>query len=253
MYSSKHNPEKEAENPINKASNTHSEIRPWVDQRSQTLQHKKLLQLIADGSKLTKTAQLLKTDTHNTGCSCPACGRMNTVQQKVIQAKKLNDGKMQDLAAELGGDSRSTVAVAKIGAKYGVYSQGSLSSKQGIIDEYTNVSLKSDTPMGTGYHAESIAMMSGESISKIAASQGICKRCEAMLADNGVEAVNIGGQFTEHWQAPFNEEIDENKSFPAKAKDTDKDGQSGTRWGMTSSSLYPIAKSKWGSKHTGGW
>lgn len=169
----------------------------------------------------------------------------------VVQCKSLLEVDMQKFAATLAGDdSHSTVAVAKDGDDYNIYSQSSLSSKSGKIGEYDNVTLKCDKSPGSGYHAEMMALMDGGAGTAIAASQPICKRCNAALTDNSVTAVNPGTQYTEHWQAPFSEAIDENKSFPAKAEDPSRDGQSGKRWGMASGKLYQIAKSKWDKVHT---
>lgn len=169
----------------------------------------------------------------------------------VVQCKSLLEVDMQKFASTLAGDdSHSTVAVAKDGSNYNIYSQSSLSSKSGKIGEYDNVTLKCDKSPGSGYHAEMMALMGGGAGTAIAASQPICKRCNAALTDNSVTAVNPGTQYTEHWQAPFSEAINENKSFPAKAEDPSRNGQSGKRWGMADSKLYQIAKSKWDKVHT---
>lgn len=174
----------------------------------------------------------------------------------VIQMTSLREENMQSFASTLtGADSRSTVAVAGVGEEFWVYSQSSLSSKSGLLGSYDNVKLKWDTSPERGYHAETMAMMDAHGqISSIAASQPICKRCQAALTVNeGCGLKNPGDQFTENWQAPFTEEIDEKNSYPAKAHDPSRNGQSGSRWGMTSDRLYPIAKLTWSPHHDDGW
>ena len=228
----KENKSKAAANSVAQKKSNMKQCFGFVDNRPEIVIQKKLKELIVDNLKISQPAQL-----------------------QPIQMKALLESDMEFFARSLSnGNSRSTVAVAKKGSNYMIYSQSSLSSMSSTINDYNNVTLKSDRIMGKGYHAEVIALMdTGGGIDSIAASQVICMRCQAALADNSVTAKNPGTQYTEHWQAPFNEEIDENKSFPAKAEDRSRDGQSGTRWVMNSGRLYLIAKSVWGNKHTSGW
>ncbi|MCG9969176.1 hypothetical protein L9W92_14200 [Pelotomaculum terephthalicicum JT] len=177
------------------------------------------------------------------------------VKLQVMQMRRLRRADMQTFAETLAGDnSRSTVAVAKDGNDYNIYAQSSLAGMSELIEEYDNVTLRWDQSPGTGYHAEMMALMDHGAGSDIAASQPICKRCNAALSANGVTAINPGDQYTEHWQAPFVENIDENNAFPAKAEDHSRTGLSGRRWGINENNrLYPIAQDIWQGIHPDGW
>lgn len=192
--------------------------------------------------------------------SCKFLLKENKSNRNTTQYKKITDSTMQSEAVELSNNNRSTVAVGKIDSsdRYVIYAQRVNDKLRKAIptnteSTYENVdAVHWENSNWSGLHAEMFAISNNENITKIAASQNICKRCLAALNFYGITAVNPGTQYTEQWIAPYGTEINETNPFPAKAlRDTQRNGISGFRYGMDSNlNYYQISKESWTQHHT---
>lgn len=176
----------------------------------------------------------------------------NVIQQK----KTLTSDKMVELAEELAPNSQGTVAIAKDGDKYYVFTQANIGAKKDIIANYTNVSMGEEgAGKPKGYHAEMRAIDHELDWSHIAANNPVCIRCERALTTFGKTPVNRGGHYTKDWLASNTDtDVPVGSTFPGKAqKDKSMNGQSGTRYTKSKGSLSAIPKSEWSLSHPGGW
>lgn len=216
--------------------------------------------ITAESSAAFSTVQLkFNPSPPDTNSGCPCCGGVSQLMQQqndgaVAQLLTVTNNNMQAVSARIAGEnSRSTVAIAKTDdTHYYVYSQRHLMVMDDIIDEYDNLFIGQLGTNQAGLHAEMLALaQGGTNFYRIAASQGICERCARVMREYDVIRVNYGGQFTKQWEAPFYEEIDETNDYPANASnDNQRNGTSGTRYGMDNQDrYYPIAKSTWDQHH----
>ena len=202
--------------------------------------------------------------THTPGCGCHLCHPVQPVQRfvqrDVIQRKTIGNNRgeedMDEAASYVQGDStRSTTAIVeRNNGSYRVYAQARTTDMQDRIDEYDNLDVGSLTG-GTGFHAEVLALQASIAYRRMAASQPICARCEALLTQQGIGAVNADRHFTRLWNAPWDNAIDENSPYPYAADGGGGKGLKGTRWGFDigDQEHYVIDIDTWKAAHRNGW
>jgi hypothetical protein len=221
------------------------------------------------GAKATRQTvfQLKQDAAHAHACNCSTCRpvqpllQRNVAQRKsnsgmeIIQMKKVTDDTMAAVATDVQGSStHSTTAITKEKNKtYKVYAQQKTSEMDDRIAQYENLSTGATNGADYGFHAEVLALSEDLSWTKIAASQPVCMRCQAILTEQGKTAVNKGDHYTGYWQAPGDYDIGGTSSYPAGADHGAGEGDHGTRWTRESKKLIKHEDEKWQKIHKAPW
>jgi hypothetical protein len=204
--------------------------------------------------------------THAHDCGCSTCHPVQPLQRKVaqrkssfvmktIQMKKVTDDTMATVAGDVQGSStHSTTAITKeADSTYKVYAQQKTSKMDDRIAQYENLSTGATNGTEYGFHAEVLALSEDLSWTKIAASQDICMRCQAILAEQGKTGVNNGDHYTSYWKAPGDYDIGGASTYPAAADHGGGDGSHGTRWTRKSDADVKLEDGAWQKIHKAPW
>ena len=209
------------------------------------------------GTKATLQRKPYHAIAHAKNCGCSTCHTLQPIQKygKTIQMLKVTDQKMATVAGIVQGDStHSTTAITKEGnGTYKVYAQQKTDGMDDRIANYDNLYTGATNGAQYGFHAEVLALAEDLSWSKIAASQPICMRCQAIIEEQGKTAVNPGDQYTSYWQAPGDYNISGASPYPAAADHGGGDGSHGTRWTRKSKKTTKYEDGAWQEIHSAPW
>lgn len=84
---------------------------------------------------------------------------------------------------------------------------------------------------------------------KIAASQPICLRRQAILKEQGKTGVNKGDQYTGYWKAPGVYDIGRKSAYPAAVDHGAGNESHGTRWTRKSDEYTKHVDGEWQAVH----